>query len=93
MYLSRVIGNVVSTTKDDGLVGFKLMLVQRVNKNLEFMKDPEIAVDTVGAGIGEIVIVTQGSMARHAANRSDAPVDAAIVGIVDEVQVEEKNNA
>ncbi len=89
MYLSRVIGNVVSTTKDDGLVGFKLMLIQRIDRNLEYMKDPEIAVDTVGAGIGEVVIVTRGSMARHAASRPNSPVDAAIVGIVDEVQVED----
>lgn len=88
MYLAQVIGNVVSTTKDEGLVGFKLMLIQKIDREKKVSGSPIIAVDTVCAGIGEQVIVTTGSSARNAARKPNSPIDAAIVGIVDEVQIE-----
>ncbi len=76
MYLAKVVGTVVSTSKDERLVGFKLLLIQRVHSD-------------GGAGTGETVIITKGSSARFAANRQQAPLDATIVGIVDVVEVED----
>ncbi len=86
MYLAKVIGTVVSTSKDERLVGFKLLLIQRVNEDDKPVGNQEIAVDTVGAGTGETVIITKGSSARFAADKPQAPLDATIVGIVDVVE-------
>ncbi|GAA3512591.1 EutN/CcmL family microcompartment protein [Georgenia daeguensis] len=88
MYLAKVIGNVVSTSKDERLVGFKLLLVRRLNELHELVGVPEVCVDTVGAGNGETVIVTKGSSARFAADRQSSPIDSTIVGIVDTVEIE-----
>ena len=85
MILGRVQGSVVSTHKLETLVGYKLMIVQCI-ENRKLMDKFLIAVDGVGAGIGEDVIVTTGSSARVAL-KPDAPVDAVIVGILDEKQV------
>ena len=85
MIIGRVYGSVVSTHKLESLVGYKFMLVQCIeNGNLvdKFL----VAVDIIGAGIGEDVIITRGSGARMALGKPDAPVDAAIVGILDEKQ-------
>lgn len=90
MYLAKVTGNVVSTSKDERLVGFKLLLTQRIDADGELSSMPEVCVDTVGAGSGETVIVTKGSSARFAADRTQAPLDATIVGIVDAVEIEEE---
>ena len=88
MYLAKVVGNVVSTSKDERLVGFKLLLTQRIDDAGEMTGTPDVCVDTVGAGAGETVIITRGSSARFAADRQHAPIDATIVGIVDEVEME-----
>lgn len=85
MIIGRVYGSVVSTHKLDSLVGYKFMLVQCIEKN-ELVDKFLVAVDGVGAGIGEDVIVTEGSGARMALNKPDIPVDAVIVGILDEKQ-------
>ena len=85
MILGRVQGSVVSTHKLESLVGYKLMVVQCI-ENRKLMDKFLIAVDGVGAGIGEDVIVTLGSSARMAL-KPDAPVDAVIVGILDEKQI------
>ncbi|NLE98182.1 MAG: EutN/CcmL family microcompartment protein [Propionibacterium sp.] len=90
MYLAKVTGTVVSTSKDEGLVGFKLLLARRIDADGEASGMPEVCVDTVGAGAGETVIVTKGSSARFAADRERAPLDATIVGIVDAVEDEER---
>lgn len=87
MFLAKVRGTVVSTSKDERLVGFKLLVVQRLGVEGEYLSYPQVAVNTVGAGVGETVIVTGGSSARFAASRSDAPIDATIVGIVDSVEI------
>lgn len=87
MYLARVIGNIVSTSKDESLIGTKLLIVQKLNEKLENIAGAEIAVDTVGAGSGEIVIVAKGSSARCALSGESMPVDASIIGIVDSVEV------
>lgn len=93
MFLARVEGSVVSTKKDPSLGGRKLLLLR---PQLVDDKDPSrfrqgsntiVAVDSVGAGIGEMVLFCQGSSARLAPNLKDAPVDAVIVGIVDSVDV------
>ena len=89
MYLAKVVGTVVSTTKDERLVGFKLLLTRRFDAAGKMLPDSEVAVDTVGAGAGETVIVTKGSSARFGAERPQAPLDATIVGIVDTVEIGE----
>ena len=81
MVIGRVIGSVVSTRKNERLVGSKFMVVQPVadtgnGKSL-------VAVDNVGAGIGETVLITTGSSARLALHNTNSPADAVIVGIVD----------
>ena len=81
--LSGIIrGHIVSTKKQDALVGSKFMEVQ-IMKNGELTDEYLIAVDSVGAGINEEVLITTGSSARLALHNSNAPCDAVIVGIVD----------
>lgn len=87
MYLGRIIGTVVATRKDEKLVGNKLMITQPLDINLKPKSDPIIAVDTVGAGIGELIIYVRGSAGRLGARKMDAPIDAAIVAIVDELDI------
>ena len=86
MYLGRVVGRVVSTSKNENLVGMKFLLFERLDENLNRVGDAEIAVDSVGAGTGEIVIVCKGSSARLIFD-GNLPVDTVIVGIVDSVEV------
>lgn len=87
MYLGRVIGTVVSTSKDESLIGTKLLMIRKINEKLEDIEGTEIAVDTVGAGAGETVIIAKGSSARCALSEKNMPVDASIVGIVDSVEI------
>lgn len=87
MYLGRVIGTVVSTSKNENLIGMKLLIVEKLTERLERDGTTEIAVDSVGAGTGEIVLVSQGSSARYVFKNASAPIDKAIVGIVDTVEV------
>jgi ethanolamine utilization protein EutN len=93
MFLARVEGSIVATKKDESISGRKLLLVR---PQLVDEKDPTkfrpgsntiIAVDSVGAGEGELVMFCQGSSARLAPNLKDSPVDAVIIGIVDTVDV------
>jgi microcompartment protein CcmK/EutM len=90
MQLAKVVGTIVSTQKDQHLMGCKLMIVKKINEKGEVEKyssnSTAIAVDTVGAGIGETVIVTQGSTARFVYGNKTTPMDMTIVGIVDEIQ-------
>ncbi|MCA1029855.1 EutN/CcmL family microcompartment protein [Bacillus timonensis] len=90
MELGIVVGRVTATRKDENLVGSKLLITQPLNLDGKTNQNlPIIAVDTVGAGIGEKVIYVKGSMASRAirANK-DAPIDAAIVGIIDSLEYE-----
>jgi ethanolamine utilization protein EutN len=75
-------GNIVSTRKQDSLVGSKFMEVQLI-KNGKETDEFIIAIDSVGAGIGETVLITTGSSARLALHNTNSPADAVIVGIVD----------
>ncbi len=87
MRLGKVTGTVVATRKDEKLIGNKLMITQPLDLEMKPKGDSIIAVDTVGAGIGEIVIFVTGTASRIAARKMDAPIDGAIVGIVDEIDV------
>ena len=85
MVLARVIGTVVATRKDPRLEGKKLLICRAVDPDGNDEKGYFIAVDTVNAGFREKVLLVQGSSARMAQGCKDTPVDAAIVGIVDQV--------
>lgn len=88
MILARIIGTVVATRKDPRLEGRKLLLVRPVKLDGSDDSGFLVAVDTVGAGYREQVIVVSGSSARLAHGMKDFPIDAAIVGIVDTVEVD-----
>jgi ethanolamine utilization protein EutN len=83
MKICKVIGNVWATRKKESLCGHKLMVVQPLDGTEGEGKASFVAVDCVSAGIGETVLVTLGSSARKALDNQEAPVDAAIVGIID----------
>lgn len=83
MLAGRVIGSVVSTRKSDNLVGNKFMIVD-VLEHMHAGAKQLIAIDKIGAGIGDYVLVAQGSAARIGTGMESAPVDAAIVGIIDD---------
>ena len=91
MFLAKVVGNVVSTHKNPGFQGMKLLLVQPyITKDHKLVPSGSsiVAVDSVGAGNGELVMFTQGSSARLTEGTKDAPVDAVIIGIVDTVELD-----
>ncbi|PHR28809.1 MAG: ethanolamine utilization protein EutN [Desulfotalea sp.] len=83
MIICKVIGNVWATRKEEALNGLKLMIVCRMDITTEQEHESFVAVDCVGAGIGEPVLVVTGSSARKAFDNPNIPVDAAIVGIID----------
>jgi ethanolamine utilization protein EutN len=85
MQLARVIGTVVATRKDARLEGKKLLICRPVNVDGGDEQGYLVAVDTVSAGYRETVLVVQGSSARMSAGCEDRPVDAAIIGIIDEI--------
>ena len=87
MLLAKIIGTVVATRKDPRLVSSKLMVVRPVDPKGKLEGQILVAVDTVDAGVGETVLVVSGSSARMASGLKDSPVDAAIVGIIDAVDV------
>ena len=91
MNIGKIIGTTVATRKDETLMGSKLMVMQPLSMDYKATGEPFIAVDTVGAGIGEIVIYARGTAARNAAKKRESAIDVAIVGIVDRIDlVEEK---
>ena len=83
MQLARVIGTVVATVKNDSLEGRTLLVVQTLNKDLKPKGSPMIAVDSVGAGVGELVFWCRGKEASFPFKREDTPTDCTIIGIVD----------
>ena len=90
MIMGKVVGNVVSTQKDDQLDGFKLLVVRQVDLEMKPTKSYIIAVDAVGAGENEIVLVATGSSARMTRVTKEKPVDAVIMAIVDKFEIEGK---
>jgi ethanolamine utilization protein EutN len=89
LLLAKVVGTVVATRKDPRLVSNKLMVVRGVDPRGKAEGNYLVAVDTVDAGVGETVLVVSGSSARMASGLKDCPVDAAIVGIIDAIEVTE----
>jgi ethanolamine utilization protein EutN len=83
MQLARVIGTVVSTVKNEALEGRKLLVVQTLNKNLEPSGKPLVAIDAIGAGVGELVFWCRGKEASFPFKREDTPTDCTIIAIVD----------
>jgi microcompartment protein CcmK/EutM len=90
MILARVVGTVVATRKDPRLEGKKLLIIRPVSAEGKDEAGYVVAVDTVSAGYKEKVIAVSGSSARMAEGCKDTPVDAAIIGIVDDVRLDEK---
>ncbi|PSH03088.1 MAG: ethanolamine utilization protein EutN [Acidobacteria bacterium] len=89
MLIALVIGTVVASRKHERLVGSKIQVVQPLDSRTREAKgDTLVAVDAVGAGVGETVLLVQGSAARKALDNESSPVDATIIGIIDEVNVE-----
>jgi microcompartment protein CcmK/EutM len=88
MILAQVMGTVVSTRKDRGLLGLKLLLVREVDTSFQPVGAQVVAADAVGAGSDELVLVAAGSSARLTEVSRDKPVDAVIVGIVDAVEID-----
>ena len=89
MLLAKVVGTVVATRKDPRLVSNKLMLARPMDPRGKAEGTYLVAVDTVDAGVGETVLVVSGSSARMASGLKDCPVDAAIIGIIDTVDINE----
>lgn len=97
MFLARITGSIVATQKADSMVGQKLLVVEPLRVNEKNKKDLQptgrtfIVVDAIGAGEGEVVLCVQGSSARFMPETKTLPVDAAIVGIVDQVHMGSKS--
>lgn len=90
MIIARILGTVVSTQKDERLNGKKLLIVKPLNLDGTDQSGYTVAIDTVGAGFHEKVLVVAGSSARLAEGAKDCPVDAAIVGVIDSYEVNGK---
>lgn len=88
MILGRVVGRAVSSRKDEQLLGTKLLLVEEINPRGAGTGDVAVVADHVGAGPGDVVLVTQGSAARFTTPTKDRPVDALVVGIVDDIRMD-----
>ena len=84
MIVGKVTGSIVSTRKQDNLIGNKFMVVEPLD-SMKGKQGQLVAIDNIGAGIGEYVMVALGSAARIGCGLPDAPIDAAIVGIVDDI--------
>ena len=87
MILARIVGTVVATRKDPRLVSAKLLIARAMDPRGKAEGSYLVAVDTVDAGVGETVLIVSGSSARMASGLKDCPVDAAVVGIVDDVEI------
>ena len=87
MILGKVVGTLWATRKDEELVGMKFQLVKHVDLDYKVKDAFVVAVDTVQAGVGDVVLVTSGSSARQTAQTKNKPVDAVIVAVVDKLDV------
>jgi microcompartment protein CcmK/EutM len=87
LFLGKVIGTVWSTKKDENLVGAKFLIVKQLDLNLKEKDNFVVAVDSVGAGEGEVVLVATGSSSRQTEFTKNKPVDAVIMAIVDKLDI------
>jgi microcompartment protein CcmK/EutM len=90
MLIARVIGTTVSTIKDEKLAARKLLIMRQTDETGSPVGKPYVAVDTVDAGIGDLVLTCAGSSARQTAITKDTPVDAVIMAVIDSLEVEGK---
>lgn len=88
MWVGKVVGTLVATPKDESLTGSKLLVVQPMKYYKNQARVPVVAVDRIGAGTGETVLVVAGSSARQLLDHCHAAVDAAIIGIVDSMELD-----
>ncbi len=91
MLLGKVIGTIWSTRKDENLVGSKFLIIRQLNLDYTPKDNTVIAIDSVGAGVGEVVLVAQGSSARQTEITQNKPVDAVVMAIVDKLDVSDKD--
>jgi microcompartment protein CcmK/EutM len=89
MILGKVVGTIWATRKDEEMVGMKLQIVKHIDLDYKLKDSFVVAVDTVQAGVGDIVLVTSGSSARQTAVTKNKPVDAVIVAVVDKLDISE----
>lgn len=92
MLLGKVIGTVWSTRKDENLVGSKFLIVKQLDLNGKLKDNFVVAVDSVGAGVGEVVLFASGSSARQTVQTKNKPIDAVIMAIVDKLDISEKHD-
>ena len=92
MIVGKVVGTIVATRKDEKLQGKKLLIVRIIDPVRDQTTGYQVSVDTVGAGAGENVILVGGSSARMATGLKDHPIDSAIVGIVDVMELSSEDN-
>ena len=90
MLIAKVIGTTVSTIKDEQLIGQKLLIVKQTDEKGDPIGKPFVAVDTVNAGIGDLVLTAHGSSARQTTITKDRPVDAVIMAMIDSLEVDGK---
>ncbi|MCC7354153.1 MAG: EutN/CcmL family microcompartment protein [Anaerolineae bacterium] len=90
MLIARVVGSAISTMKEDRLNWLKLLVVREATVDNQLVGKPIVAIDAVGAGEGELVLIAQGSSARQTRQTRDTPVDAVIMAILDSLEVEGK---
>lgn len=87
MQVGRVVGTLVATRKDERLVGTKLLVVRIMDPGFKEEQGYVVTVDTVNAGVGDRVLIVAGSSARLAQGMKDAPIDSAIIGVVDQIEI------
>ncbi len=88
MLIAKVIGTTVSTIKDDKLTGKKLLILRQTDEQGNPSGKPYVAIDTVDAGVGDLVLTCAGSSARQTAITKDTPVDAVIMSVIDSLEVD-----
>ena len=88
MIIAKVVGSAVATIKDENLIGTKLLIVRETNLQGEPTGKPLVAIDTVNAGTGDLVLIAGGSSARQTTLTKNRPVDAVIMAVVDSLEVE-----
>lgn len=88
MIIGKVVGRLWSTRKDEKLNGQKFLVVRLMKNGMEESEDVLVAADIVGAGKGDLVMITQGSSTRQIAGLKDVPIDSIVVGIIDSIEME-----